>query len=116
MDDADRTGEPILIGLAILGPAAFGIDAACLRGYKNGVITNCTTDAPHVNHEILLVGAGVEEESGVAFFRAKNSWGDTWGEEGYFRFAQKGGQLGMSSVIFATTDHAVNEPALDPSM
>jgi hypothetical protein len=67
MDDAHRTGEPILIGLALLGPAAFGIDAACLRGYKGGVITNCTDDA-QMNHEVLLVGAGLDEESGVAFF------------------------------------------------
>jgi C1A family cysteine protease len=113
MDDADRTGEPVLIGLAILGPAAFGIDAACLRGYKGGIITNCT-DA-HVNHEVLLVGTGLDEDSGVAFFRAKNSWGAEWGEKGYFRFAQEGGQLGMASVVFAT-DHAMNGPALDATL
>lgn len=96
---------------AILGPAAFSIDAACLRGYKGGVITNCTDSS--VNHEVLLVGAGIDEDTGVAFFHAKNSWGDKWGEGGYFRFAQIGGQLGLRSVVFATAD-AVNGYSLYP--
>jgi len=102
-DDAEKSGEPILFALSVLGPAAFGIDASCLQGYANegGIITNCT-DA-RVNHEVLLVGAGVDENTGIAYFRAKNSWGPKWGEEGYFRFAQRGGQLGMGSVIFATS-------------
>lgn len=100
-DDEEKTGHPILFALSILGPAAFGIDASCLQGYKGGIIANCTDN--RINHEVLLVGAGVDDESGTPFFRAKNSWGSQWGENGYFRFAQTGGQLGFGSVIFATS-------------
>lgn len=103
-DDAEKTGHPILFALPILGPAAFGIDASCLQGYKGGIISNCTDN--RINHEVLLVGAGVDDENGTPFFRAKNSWGSQWGENGYFRFAQMGGQLGFGSVIFATSGAA----------
>lgn len=102
-DDKEKTGQPILLALSILGPAAFGIDVSCFQGYaKNGgVISNCTGHG--VDHEVLLVGAGIDNETGIPYFRAKNSWGQKWGEEGYFRFAQSGGQMSMGSVVFATS-------------
>jgi len=107
-DDSEKTGGPILSALSILGPAAFGIDASCLQGYKGGIILNCTDN--RINHEVLLVGAGVDEESGIPFFRAKNSWGERWGENGgYFRFEQRGGQLGFGSVVFATSGTASSD-------
>lgn len=106
-DDTEKTGQPILFALSILGPAAFGIDASCLQGYKGGIITNCTDS--QINHEVLLVGAGVDEESGTPFFLAKNSWSNRWGESGYFRFAQRGGQLGFGSVVFASSGSVSQE-------
>ena len=78
-------------------PRRFGIDATCLQGYSSGIIANCTTAA--IDHEVLLVGAGVED--GVSYFVAKNSWSEAWGEKGYFRFAQEGGQLGAGSTVHA---------------
>jgi cathepsin L len=98
-DDSVKSGEPIYFALSLLGPAALGIDASCLQGYSGGVITNCTDH--RVDHAVLLVGAGVDEDSGVPYFRIKNSWGPKWGEDGYFRISQKGGQMGFTNVVFA---------------
>lgn len=55
MDDTGLTGEPKLVTYA----------AACQRGYEGSVTSSCT-NAGGVNHEVLIVGAGLYQESVVA--------------------------------------------------
>ncbi|CAG2168664.1 unnamed protein product [Oppiella nova] len=53
-----------------------------LFAYKTGVYWHVTGEfiAPHA---VKLIGWGVE--NGVAYWLVANSWGTTWGEQGYFK-------------------------------
>ena len=69
-------GGPMIIALE--GDGAF-------MNYGTGIFNRyCSID----NHEITLVGWGVE--SGVEYWIARNSWGTTWGEAGHIRIRING--------------------------
>jgi cathepsin L len=49
------------------------------QAYKSGVLTSCTKRPKSVNHAIIL--CGWDDAKGA--WRLKNSWGTSWGEQGY---------------------------------
>lgn len=49
------------------------------------------------NHEVLIVGYGVNESSQEKYWIVKNSWGDEWGEDGYFRVLRGVDECGIES-------------------
>ena len=70
------------------GPVAISADAenAYFRDYGGGILTEpngCTTQ---VGHAMLAVGYGYNPYTGD-FLIIKNSWGTSWGENGYVRIA-----------------------------
>ncbi|CAH8295146.1 unnamed protein product [Eruca vesicaria subsp. sativa] len=65
-------------------PVSVTIDGAGLefQQYKSGIFDgDCGTDP---NHAVAIIGYGVSEE-GINYWLLKNSWGETWGENGYMR-------------------------------
>ena len=85
-----QTGSVDALKAALmLGPVSVAIQAnqAVFQGYTGGIITEgCGTD---LDHGVLAVGYGTE--NGVGFYLVKNSWGASWGEEGYVRIGMTEG-------------------------
>jgi C1A family cysteine protease len=65
--------------------------AQVLYNYKSGILYEPTcNNAPNdVNHGIVVVGYGTE--NGVDYWLCRNSWGQTWGDNGYFKLARNRG-------------------------
>lgn len=80
-----------LVAKQPLGVAIYS-NPKCLNFYESGILReedcHCSDpDRTEVNHAVTLVGYGKSEEPGCdEYWLIKNSWGPTWGEQGFFRF------------------------------
>jgi len=74
----------LLHALATKGPVVLSVDASSLFSYKKGVFHGCQPDTV-VNHAVLGVGYGYDQASKKDYWTIKNSWGGSWGEDGYLR-------------------------------
>ena len=89
------------------GPIAVGFEVLNdFLNYKGGIYNHTgLTDKfnPWVitNHAVLVVGYGTE--GGVPYWIVKNSWGEDWGENGYFRILRGVDLVGIESMALATT-------------
>lgn len=75
-----------------LGPVGIAFSASDTFTYYSRGIYDGDCDPAGVNHGMVAVGYGTENGYGYAIVR--NSWGKTWGEDGYVRVAMDPNERG----------------------
>ena len=85
-------------------PVAVAIEADTkyFQSYSGGVLTSSSCGTS-LDHGVLAVGYG--EENGQKYWLVKNSWGTSWGDQGYVK-------IGRSE---STNDAGICGIAMDPS-
>jgi len=77
----------------VRGPVAVEINASPLVVYTGGII-DMPDESRSTNHVVSITGWGYDTNMGY-YWKVRNSWGEYWGELGFFRIVMGGNQLGI---------------------
>ncbi|UJR07917.1 hypothetical protein I4U23_012200 [Adineta vaga] len=71
------------------------------NAYSQGIfdVSGCS-DQPRQNHAMLLVGYGHDRITGLDYWKVKNSWGHTWGENGFIRIRRGVNMCGIAADAY----------------
>jgi cathepsin X len=86
------------------GPISCSIDADPIRDYTGGIVN---VPGQNVDHIVSVTGWGVENNT--KYWIVRNSWGEFWGEAGFFRVARGNDSLFLEDGCTWATPKAWTE-------
>ena len=80
------------------GPTSVSIDSSnwSFQLYESGIYDESKCNPIAINHSIGCVGFGVEGDT--KYWILRNSWGTSWGEEGYMKMIWGNNMCGIASM------------------
>jgi cathepsin F len=96
--------DQIAAALMKYGPLSIGINAGPMQWYAGGVAHpwKILCNPTKLDHGVAIVGFGAE--SGNKYWIIRNSWGETWGEKGYYRIVRGTGACGLNTMVASATN------------
>merc|ERR1711907_722231 len=111
--DVPVDDEKALMEAVAQQPVSVAIEAdqMAFQLYQKGILTK--TCGNKLDHGVLLVGYGTE--NGTDYWKVKNSWGPTFGENGYIRLERGLSQDGECGIKLGAS-YRVVQSASDSSV
>jgi C1A family cysteine protease len=94
--DVKKGSETDLMSAVNVGPVSIAIEAdqSGFQFYSGGVFSG--TCGKQLDHGVLLTGYGTD--SGTDYWSVKNSWGASWGDNGYIKLVRGKDQCGLADA------------------
>lgn len=95
--DESDTGLP---GAIVKNPVSICYQVASdFRNYRSGVYVSkvCKSGPMDVNHAVLAVGYDTDPSTKLPYYWVKNSWGTSFGIEGYFKIVRGKNMCGLAT-------------------
>merc|ERR1711976_777170 len=92
----DISSESLLLdAVTNVGPVSVAIEAdqSSFQYYSSGVLTG--TCGTSLDHGVLAVGFGTS--GGTDYWKVKNSWGSSWGDNGYVLIQRGNNKCGIGN-------------------
>jgi len=92
-----QSEDDIAAALMKYGPLSIGINAGPMQLYMGGIADPFFCNPEALDHGVTLVAFGTEGSK--QFWAIKNSWGSSWGEQGYYRIVRGKGKCGLNRMV-----------------